>query len=192
MYVSACWILNSSSSSNSTRICPVLLDSSNKLILFHMPPDSSTPNLCLSHLCTHTQNHSSTLPLFRRIPETWFVTSVRNTLDATEGRCSTWAEASSRNPPHFQTSNLDFWRTQVAWATHNRCILTTPNNTQPMSRKCLPGFGTISSMPKLTSVSSIVTRVNIWDICCLPTASKWTRTKFRPSRTGPNPQKSGI
>ena len=53
-------------------------------------------------------------------------TSVRNTLDATEGRHSTQAEANSRKPPNFRTSGLDFQRTWVAWATHNTPVCCTP------------------------------------------------------------------
>ena len=49
-------------------------------------------------------------------------TSIRNTLDATEGRCSARAEANSRKPPNFRISGLDLRRTRVAWATRN----TTP------------------------------------------------------------------
>ena len=68
-----------------------------------------TLNLCLSRLLTHTQNCSSTHSPFWHILETQFITSVQNTLDATEGRCSARAEANSRKPPHFWF----FWPSEV-------------------------------------------------------------------------------
>ena len=118
MYVSTFWISNS----NPTLIRLALLDSSDKLILscaFRAPPNytNSEPLLLSpSHSYSESFRYST---LFQRVPATWFVTSVRNTLDVTEGRHSTRAEAISRKPPNFRISGLDFRRIRVAWATRN-------------------------------------------------------------------------
>ena len=88
-----------------------------------------TLNLRFSCLLTRTWNCSGTLPPFWCIPETRFVTSIRNTLDMTEGRHSARAEANSRKPPHFQTPGLDFQRTRVAWATRNTWLHHQPHST---------------------------------------------------------------
>ena len=49
------------------------------------------------------------LPPLWDLPETQFVTSVQNTLDVIEGRCSAQAEANSRKPLHFHF----FWPSEV-------------------------------------------------------------------------------
>ena len=123
MYVSTFWI------SNSTHICLALLDSSDKLIqscAFRAPPNytnSEPPLLFPPHL--YSESFRYTTP-FRRIPETRFVTSIRNTLDVTEGRRSAQAEANSRKPPNFRISSLDFRRIRVAWATCNKKVQLEP------------------------------------------------------------------
>ena len=105
-----------------TLIRLTLLDSSDKLILsrtFRALPNytnSEAPLLSPPHSDSDSFQYTS---LFQHIPETQFVTSIWNTLDATEGRHSIRAEANSRKPPNFWTSGLDFWRIQVAWATRN-------------------------------------------------------------------------
>ena len=115
MYVSAFWISNSNSNSTHTYIICLAystLPSHISLILFWcipcfcIPPYSSILHLRLSHHHTSTQNCSSSLPLIQNLPEIQFMTSIRNTLDTIEGRCSAWAEANSRKPPHFCTSDL--------------------------------------------------------------------------------------
>ena len=78
---------------------------------------NSEPPL-LSPLHSYSELFWYTTP-FWCVLETRFVTSVWNTLDATEGRRSVRAEANSRKPPNFRFSNLDFQRIWVAWATRN-------------------------------------------------------------------------
>ena len=109
-----------------TLIHLALLDSSDKLIqscAFRAPPNymnSEPPFLSPSH--SYSESFRYTTP-FQCVPETQFVTPIRNTLDATEGRCSIRAEANPRKPLNFRTSGLDFWRIRVAWATHNKLRL---------------------------------------------------------------------
>ena len=116
-------ILNIELELDPTLIRLALLDSSDKLIqscAFCTPLNytNSEPPL-LSPLHLYSELFRYTTP-FWHVLETWFVTSVWNTLDATEGRHSTRAEANCRKPLSFQTSGLDFRRIRVAWATCNR------------------------------------------------------------------------
>ena len=71
-----------------------------------IPLNSSTLHFHLTHLHARTWNCSSTPPPIRNLPETQFTTSIQNTLDTIEGRRSAPAEADSRKPLHFHTSDF--------------------------------------------------------------------------------------
>ena len=129
-------ILNIELKLNPTLSHLTLLDSSDKLIhpcAFRAPPNyTNSEPLLLSPLHLYSEPFWYTTP-FQRVPETRFITSVWNTLDATEGRRSTRAEANSRKPPNFRFSDLNFWRIQVAWATHNM-----PMSPSEIDRQYIP------------------------------------------------------
>ena len=115
-------ILNIELELDPTLIHLALLDSSNKLICSRafcaLPNYTNSEPPLLSPSRSYSESFWYTI-LFRRVLETRFVTSIRNTLDMTEGRHRAQAEANSRKPPNFQISGYDFRRIQVAWATHN-------------------------------------------------------------------------
>ena len=125
-----------------------------KHINFYVTPLDSSCTLVLGHRWLTTYNPSID----------WVKGSICFHAKATPASPPSPTLMPSPEPVHPKLSPADQSKPgkppRVTWMT-SWCIPMTPNNTRPMSRKYSLSFSTTSYTPELTSVSSIVTRVNI-------------------------------